>query len=70
MAITLGMKDILASRKIRLYCAAGERHRAIFRTAVAGDVSVDYPVTLVQGHPDAEVITDEATAQPIEVGLR
>jgi hypothetical protein len=24
----------------------------------------------VQGHPDAEVITDEATAQPIEVGLR
>jgi glucosamine-6-phosphate deaminase len=70
MAVTLGMKDILASRKIRLYCAAGERHRAIFRTAVAGDVSVDYPVTLVQGHPDAEVITDEATAQPIEVGLR
>lgn len=70
MAVTLGMKDILESRKIRLYCAAGERHRAIFRTAVAGEVSVDYPVTLVQGHPDAEVITDEATARPIEVGLR
>ena len=70
MAVTLGMKDILASRKIRLYCAAGERHRAIFRIAVAGEVSADYPVTLVQGHPDAEVITDEATAQPIEVGLR
>jgi len=70
MAVTLGMKDILASRKIRLYCAAGERHRAIFRIAVGGEVSADYPVTLVQGHPDAEVITDEATAQPIAVGLR
>ena len=70
MAVTLGMKDILASRKIRLYCAAGERHRAVFRIGVAGEVSVDYPVTLVQGHPDAEVVTDQATALPIQVGLR
>jgi glucosamine-6-phosphate deaminase len=70
MAVTLGMRDILASRKIRLYCAAGERHRAIFRIAVAGEVSTDYPVTLVQGHPDAEIVIDEKGAQPIEVGLR
>lgn len=69
MAVTLGMKDVLASRKIRLYCAAGERHRAIFRIAVAGEVSTDYPVTLVQGHPDAEVLTDEATAAPIVPGI-
>ena len=70
MAVTLGMRDILSSRKIRLYCAAGERHRAIFRIAVAGEVSTDYPVTLVQGHPDAEIVIDERGAQPIEVGLR
>lgn len=70
MAVTLGMRDILASRKLRLYCVGGERHRAIFRIAVAGEVSVEYPVTLVQGHPDAEVCTDTATAQPIVVRLR
>lgn len=70
MAVTIGMKDILASRKIRLYCAAGERHRAVFRIAIAGEVTTDYPATLVQGHPDAEVLTDAATAQPIQVGLR
>jgi glucosamine-6-phosphate deaminase len=70
MAVTLGMRDILSSKKIRLYCAAGERHRAIFRITVAGDESVYYPSTLVQGHPDAEVITDEPTARPIEIGLR
>jgi glucosamine-6-phosphate deaminase len=70
LAVTLGMRDILASRKIRLYCAAGERHRAIFRISVAGEVTTDFPSTLVQGHPDAEVITDAATAEPIEVGLR
>jgi len=70
MAVTCGMRDILASRKIRLYCAAGERHRAIFRIAVAGEVTADYPVTLVQGHPDAEAVTEASTAAPLEVGLR
>jgi len=70
MAVTLGMKDILGSRKIRLYCAGGERHRAVFRMAVAGEVSTDYPVTLVQGHADAMVHTDQATAEPINAGLR
>jgi len=69
MAVTLGMRDILAARKIRLYCAGGARHSAVFRIAVAGEVSVDYPVTLIQGHPDAVIHTDEATAQPIIVKL-
>ncbi len=69
MAVTLGMREILASRKIRLYCAGGARHRAIFRMTVAGAVSSACPSTLVQGHPDAEVITDVATAEPIRVGL-
>lgn len=69
MAVTLGMRDILASRKIRLYCTAGERHRTVFRISVAGGVTSAYPSTLVQGHPDAEVVTDEATASPIKIGL-
>ncbi|HUG80206.1 MAG TPA: hypothetical protein VML01_00980 [Bryobacterales bacterium] len=69
MAVTLGMRDILAARKIRLYLAAGERHRAIFRISVAAEVTVDYPATLIQGHPDAEILTTEATAQPIALAL-
>lgn len=69
MAVTLGMREILASRQIRLYCAGGARHRAVFRRSVAGAVSATYPSTLVQGHPDAEVVTDEATAAPIQPGL-
>ena len=69
LAVTLGMRDILAARKIRLYCAGGARHSAVFRIAVAGEVSVDYPATLIQGHPDAVIHTDEATAQPIRLGL-
>lgn len=69
MAVTCGMRDILAARKIRLYCAAGDRHKTVFRIAVAGDVTAEYPVTLVQGHADAEVVTDDATAAPVSVGL-
>lgn len=69
MAVTLGMKDIAASRRIRLYCAGGARHSAVFRIAVAGEVSVDYPVTLLQGHPDIVIHTDEATARSIEPRL-
>jgi len=69
MAVTLGMRDILAARKIRLYCAGGARHSTVFRIAVAGEVSVEYPVTLIQGHPGAVIHTDEATAQPITVTL-
>jgi glucosamine-6-phosphate deaminase len=70
MAVTLGMRDILAAHRIRLYLAAGERHRTVFRITVAGEPSIEYPSTLVQGHPDAELITDEPTARPIEVGIR
>jgi glucosamine-6-phosphate deaminase len=70
MAVTLGMKDILASRKIRLYCAGGERHRAIFRIAVAGEASADFPVTLVQGHRDAIIHIDAAGARPVAARLR
>ena len=69
MAVTLGMRDILAARRIRLYLAAGERHRAIFRTTVAAEPSVFWPSTLVQGHPDAVLYTTEATAAPIRPAL-
>ncbi|MGH9469297.1 MAG: 6-phosphogluconolactonase [Terriglobia bacterium] len=69
MAVTLGMKDILAARRIRLFLAGGERHRAVFRITLGGDVSVRYPSTLLQGHPDCIVHTAEATAQPIHPTL-
>jgi glucosamine-6-phosphate deaminase len=69
MAITLGMKDILASRRIRLFLAGGERHRAVFRVTLLADPTADYPSTLVQGHTDCIVHTDEATARPIHPTL-
>jgi glucosamine-6-phosphate deaminase len=69
MAVTLGMRDILASRRIRLYLSGGERHRAVFRLSVLCEPTSDYPSTLLQGHPDCAVHTDEATARPIRPSL-
>lgn len=63
MAVTLGLRDILAAHRIRLYCQGGSWQRAILRIAVCGEVDVDYPVTLLQGHPDYAIITDQNTAQ-------
>lgn len=67
MAVTLGMGDIYSSRRIRLYCQGGMWQRTVLRIAALGDVDVDYPVTLLQGHTDYAIITTEDTAQlPIQ----
>lgn len=63
MAVTLGMRDILASRQLRLYCQGGSWQRTVLRVALLGEEDVDYPVTLAQSHPDFAIITDENTAQ-------
>jgi glucosamine-6-phosphate deaminase len=65
MAVTLGLRDILASGRIRMFLAGGERHRAVLRITCLGEETTDYPSTLLQGHSDCIVHTDEATARPI-----
>ncbi len=65
MAVTLGMRDILRSRRIRMFLAGGERHRAVFRITCLGDETTDYPSTLLQRHSDCIIHTEEATARPI-----
>ncbi len=63
MAVTLGMRDILAARRIRLYCQGGAWQRTVLRIALMGDADVDYPVTLLQAHPDYAIVTTQDTAQ-------
>lgn len=64
MGVTLGMRDILASRRIRLYCDGGEWQRHVLRMACLGEPDVDYPVTLLQDHPNFTLLTDPDTAAP------
>jgi len=64
MAVTLGMADILAARRLRLYCQGGAWQRTVLRLALLGNEDVDYPVTLTQGHPDYAIVATWDTAQP------
>ncbi|MGE5615166.1 MAG: 6-phosphogluconolactonase [Bacillota bacterium] len=52
--ITIGMKQILQSRKIRLYCAK-QWHSAVVRKAVFEKKSRHFPVTLLRDHPDISI---------------
>ncbi len=64
LAVTVGMADILAARKIRLYCDGGTWQRTVLRRALFDAPSVAYPVTLLQAHPDWVIATDQETAAP------
>jgi glucosamine-6-phosphate deaminase len=64
------MADILAARRIRLYCQGGVWQRMVLRMALFGNPAtvdgddVNYPVTLLRAHPDFAIITTLDTAQP------
>lgn len=63
-AFTLGMKQILASKRIRLYCRNGSPYdwaNTILRVALLGKPGDDYPVTHIRNHSDYKIITDRDT---------
>lgn len=65
-AYTLGMKEILASRHIRLYCRNGigfDWANTVLRLALLGEPGDDYPVTHLQSHSNIVIVTDEDTLQ-------
>ncbi len=70
MAVTLGMADILAATRIRLYCQGGVWQRNVLRLALLGNPytldgeDVDFPVTLLRSHADLAIVADRITAQP------
>jgi glucosamine-6-phosphate deaminase len=51
MSVTLGMKEVLAARKIRLFADTGAWKQTALRVALFGPLSTEYPMTLLQEHP-------------------
>ncbi len=63
--ITLGMRQILGARRIRLYCRNGialDWANTVLRLALFGQPGDDYPVTYIRDHKDYVVVTDQRTA--------
>lgn len=64
MAISLGMKDLLSAKKIRLISETGAWKQTVIRVLLFGPTTIEYPVTFVQGHADVSVVVDRLTAAP------
>lgn len=62
LAVTIGMKQILSARRIRIGIFR-EWHRAVLRQAACGEVSAHFPATLLQRHPDAIIYANRVAAQ-------
>jgi len=63
MSVTLGMKECLSARAIRLFSDTGSWKQTALRVALFGPVNVEYPITLLQEHPDALITATIATAK-------
>lgn len=62
--LTRGIKNIMSSRKIIL-AAKGEHKAEIVANALLGPVTTDLPASILQLHPDCEVLLDPAAASGI-----
>ena len=62
LGFTIGMADIRAARRIRLFSVTGAWKQTVVRVALFSPPTVEYPVTLLQDHPDLVLTVDEATA--------
>ena len=63
MSITLGMKECLSAKKIRLYSDTGSWKQTALRVALFSEETVEYPITLLQSHPDALITATVETAR-------
>lgn len=62
MSITLGIKECLSAKKVRLYSDTGSWKQTAFRVALFSEIVTEYPITLLQEHANAMIIATEDTA--------
>lgn len=62
MSITLGMRECLSARRVRLFSDTGAWKQTAFRVALFSDPTPEYPITLLQRHPDALLTATRETA--------
>jgi glucosamine-6-phosphate deaminase len=62
MSVTLGLKECLSARKVRLFSDTGAWKQTALRVALFGPLTPEYPLTLLQEHADALLTATVATA--------
>jgi glucosamine-6-phosphate deaminase len=68
MSVTLGLRECLSAKKVRLFSDTGAWKQTALRVALFGPVTPEYPITLLQEHPDALLTaTVETASHPISL---
>jgi len=68
-AITVGLKEILGSRKLHFYCNR-KWQSGVVRRALHGPLTPACPASLLRTHPDASVTVSDFVAAPPDIQLR
>ncbi|MGE5725368.1 MAG: hypothetical protein ACM34G_09350 [Acidobacteriota bacterium] len=63
MSITLGVRECLSATKVRVYSDTGAWKQTALRVALFSEPTPEYPMTLLQRHPDAIITATEETAR-------
>lgn len=66
MSVTLGVRECLSAKRVRVFSDTGAWKQTALRVALFSEPTAEYPMTLLQRHPDAIVTaTVETTRHPI-----
>jgi glucosamine-6-phosphate deaminase len=63
MSVTLGVKECLSAKKVRLFSDTGAWKQTALRVALFGPLTPEYPMTLLQEHPNAFLTATIETAK-------
>jgi glucosamine-6-phosphate deaminase len=63
MSVTLGVREVLSAAKVRLFSDTGAWKQTALRVALFGPLTPEYPITLLQEHPDALLTATIETAR-------
>lgn len=63
MSITLGVKECLSAKKVRLFSDTGAWKQTALRVGLFAEVTPEYPITLLQTHPDSMITATYETAR-------
>ncbi len=63
LSVTLGIRECLSAKKVRLFSDTGAWKQTALRVALFSEPSAEYPMTLLQSHPDALLTATVETAR-------
>ncbi|HET8636984.1 MAG TPA: hypothetical protein VFL96_09050 [Acidobacteriaceae bacterium] len=63
MSVTLGLRECLSAKKVRVYSDTGSWKQTALRVALFSPPVAEYPMTLLQEHPDALITATFETAR-------